>query len=112
MGTVLGVSFITAAAAIGIGVGMRPTVIDGRRISAELQKAVADQGISVECDREIRVGVRGAEFVCTLSRGAVRERIEYTMTREGKYAPRNQAPGDPPAEPGEGAGAGAGAGGD
>jgi hypothetical protein len=101
MGTVLGVLFIAAAAAIGIGVGTRPTVIDGRRISAEIQKVVAGQGISVECDREIRVGAGGAEFACTLARGAVRERIEYTMTREGKYAPRSQAPGDPPVEPDE-----------
>lgn len=106
MGTVLGVLFIAAAAAIGIGVGMRPTVIDGRRVAAEIQKAVAGQGITVECDREIRVGARGAEFACTLARGAVRERIEYTMTREGKYAPRAGAPGDPPAEPAEGVGEG------
>jgi len=87
MGSVLGMLFIAATAAIGLVVGLRPTVIDGRRISDELQQLVEDKGISVECDREIRLDAGGARFACVVSRGGDRERVEYTMTREGKYAP-------------------------
>lgn len=87
MGSFFGLVFVAGAAVLGIYVGTRPTVIDGRRISAEMTKALSAKGIAVECDREIRIGVGGAAFSCLLSRGEERERIEYTMTRDGKYAP-------------------------
>lgn len=88
MGTVLGLLFIAAAAAIGIGVGMRPTLIDGRQIAAEIEKQVDGE---VECDREISLGVAGATFACTVSRGGAVERIELAMDRDGNYAPRAAA---------------------
>ena len=87
MGSFLGLVFVAGAAVLGVYVGTRPTVIDGRRISAEMEKAVAEKGIAVECDREIRIGVGGAAFSCVLSRGADRERVEFSMTRDGAYAP-------------------------
>lgn len=85
MGTTLGVLFIVAAAAIGIGVGLRPTVIDGRRIAAEIAEQVKGEA---ECDREIPLGVTGAEFTCVISQGGAMQRIELTMDRNGNYAPR------------------------
>lgn len=88
MGTTLGVLFILAAAAIGIGVGLRPTLIDGRRIAAEIAKQVDGEA---ECDREIRLGAAGAEFECVISQGGAMQRIELTMDRNGNYAPRTPA---------------------
>jgi hypothetical protein len=83
MGTSLGVLFIAGAAAAGIFVGMRPTVIDGRRIAAELEEAEG-RGVTFWCDREIRLGAGGAEFACTRSRFGGRERVRYRMTRDGE----------------------------
>jgi hypothetical protein len=87
MGTVLGLVFIAIAAAAGVFVGTRSTLIDGRRIAAEMAKGAREPGMTVECDREIRLGAGGAEFVCTHSRLGAFQRIEYRMTREGKYGP-------------------------
>lgn len=92
MGTALALGFILAAAATGIFVGTRPTVMEGRWIAAKLTKAGgegaedgagAGAGVrpALECDREIRVGAAGAEFACTVSSGA---RLRYRMTRDGK----------------------------
>jgi hypothetical protein len=98
MGTALSLGFIVAAAATGIFVGTRPTVMDGRWIAAKLTKAAAaaaessggagggeGTGVGVraalECDREIRVGAAGAEFACTVRSGA---RLRYRMSRDGK----------------------------
>lgn len=95
MGTVLAVLFIAAAAAIGIGVGLRPTVIDGRVIEAEITRQLGADAGAVACDREIRLGARGARFACTVSAGDWSERVEYEMTRDGAYA----RAGAPRAEP-------------
>jgi hypothetical protein len=83
MGTSLGVLFIAGAAAAGIFVGTRPTVIDGRLIAAELEKGEG-RGVTFWCDREIRLGAGGAEFACTQSRLGARQRIRYRMTRDGQ----------------------------
>lgn len=93
MGTLWGALFISGAAIIGVGVGVRETVIDGRRIEAEMEKQVGPLGVSVECDREIRLGAEGARFHCVYQRGSERRRIEYRMTREGRYGPAREEDG-------------------
>ena len=80
MGSALAVGFIAASAVIGIWVGLRPTHLDGRRISDELSR----DGAEVECDRRIRLTAAGAEFACTY--GGT-ELIRFRMTRDGAYAP-------------------------
>jgi hypothetical protein len=84
VGTVLGLFFILAAAATGVFVGTRPTVMDGRWIAAKLAKSAEDKGTTIECDRAIRVGVKGAEFACVHSRLGASQQIWYRMTRDGK----------------------------
>src|SRR5438045_716728 len=84
MGTVLGVVFIVAAAATGVFVGTRTTVMDGRVAAARLTKAGLEEGGTLECDRAIRVGVAGAEFACVRSRRGEREQVWYRMSRDGK----------------------------
>ena len=84
MGTALGVFFIVVAAATGVFVGTRPTVMDGRWIAAKLAKSAEDKDIVFECDREIRVGVKGAEFRCVHSRIGASQQVWYRMTRDGK----------------------------
>lgn len=88
MGTALGLLFIVAAAATGVFVGTRPTVMDGRWIAAKLTQAAGERegagsvdGAELECDREISVGVAGAEFACSMSTGA---RLRFRMSRDGK----------------------------
>ena len=86
MGTTLGVLFIAAAAATGIYVGTRPTVMDGGWIAGKLTENLGEegeQGLAIECDRAIPVGVTGAEFGCVFSRLGARQRIWYRMTRDG-----------------------------
>ena len=84
MGTALGVFFILVAAATGVFVGTRPTVMDGRWIAAKLAKSAEGKGTAIECDREIRVGVTGAEFACVHSQLGASQQVWYRMTRDGK----------------------------
>ena len=84
MGTALGVLFIVVAAATGVFVGTRPTVMDGRWIAAKLAKSAEDKDMAIACDREIRVGVKGAEFRCVHSRVGASQQVWYRMTRDGK----------------------------
>ena len=86
MGTALGLLFIVAAAATGVLVGTRPTVMDGRWIAAKLTQSAGEgagnvDSAEIECDREISVGVAGAEFACSASTGA---RFRFRMSRDGK----------------------------
>jgi hypothetical protein len=76
--------FIVAAAATGVFVGTRPTVMDGRWIAAKLTKAGQEVPGTIECEREIRVGVAGAEFACVRTRNGAREQVWYRMARDGK----------------------------
>ena len=84
MGTALGLVFILAAAAAGLYVGTRPTVMDGRWIAAKLAQgapaAGAAEGAAIECDRAIPVGVAGAEFACSLGGD---EQVRFRMSRDG-----------------------------
>jgi hypothetical protein len=84
VGTALGLLFIVAAAATGVFVGTRPTVMDGRWIAAKLAKSAEDKGTAIECDREIRVGVTGAEFACVHSQLGASQQVWYRMSRDGK----------------------------
>jgi len=83
MGTVLGVVFIVVAAVTGVYVGTRPTVMDGRWIAAKISKSFKDKDVALECQREIPVGVRGAEFACTQSSRGGRQEVRYRMLRDG-----------------------------
>jgi hypothetical protein len=78
------VFFIVVAAVTGVFVGTRPTVMDGRWIAAKLAKSAEDKDIVFECDREIRVGVKGAEFRCVHSWMGASQQVWYRMTRDGK----------------------------
>lgn len=86
MGTVLGVLFIVGAAAAGVLVGTRPTVMDGGWIAGKLATDREAAG-TIECDRAIPVGVAGARFACIHSRLGARQRIWYRMARDGTVAP-------------------------
>jgi hypothetical protein len=99
MGTVMSLVFIAVAAAAGVLVGTRPTVMDGRWMAAKLVGADGDGDTSggdgdgkdggdggagrfkLECQREIPIGVQGAKFACTAPTG---ERLRYRMGRDGK----------------------------
>jgi hypothetical protein len=85
MGTVLGALFIVFAAATGIFVGTRPTVMDGRWLSSKLEQSA--DGVTFMCQRDIPVGVDGAEFVCVQERDGARQSFRFRMNREGKFGP-------------------------
>lgn len=115
MRTLAALAFIAGVAAVAVGLARTPTVADGRVIAADRLAEVRAQGVeasSMECDREIPIGVRGAAFTCiaTLADGATQV-VDYTLTPDGQYEPRPQpptrgrrprlrkpAPGDPRAE--------------
>jgi hypothetical protein len=114
MGTLLGLLFIVTAAATGIFVGTRPTVMDGRWMAGQLTEMSGGEG-TVWCDREIRIGVEGAEFACTHSQDGGRRQVWYRLTRTGALESLRSGPlqrGEVGAEAGEASGAGAEAGGD
>ncbi len=84
MGTLLGVLFIVAAAATGVYVGTRPTVMDGGWIASKLKKSATDEQLGLECDRAIPVGVKGARFRCVQSRLGASQEVWFRMNRDGK----------------------------
>jgi hypothetical protein len=86
MGTLLGVVFIAGAAATGVFVGTRSTVMDGRWIAGQMVEGFEGQGVTVSCDREIRVGVKGAAFACVFADSGGRRKIWYWMSRDGSLA--------------------------
>jgi hypothetical protein len=102
MGTALGLVFILAAAATGVYVGTRPTVMDGRWIAAKLAEGAPVEGAALECEPAIPVGVAGAEFACSL--GADRQ-VRFRMSRDGKLE-QLSAGGGAAGAPGEGGEAG------
>jgi hypothetical protein len=103
MGTFLGVVFIAVAAVTGVFVGTRPTVMDGRWIAAKLMKGGQEEGGTLECDREIRVGVAGAEFACVRTRRGEPQQVWYRMSRDGKLEQTRAARVTRPGRPGRGA---------
>jgi hypothetical protein len=105
MGTALGLVFILAAAATGVYVGTRPTVMDGRWIAAKLAQAAPEGGggaaAAIECDRAIPIGVAGAEFACSLGGD---QQLRFRMSRDGKLeqvSARRTRPAGAGGEPGE-----------
>jgi hypothetical protein len=77
--------FIGAAAAAGIYVGTKPTVIAGDAMETDLLEQLKAKGITrLECDDNIPVTPDGATFQCQVfgndSSTAV---IRYKMNREG-----------------------------
>ncbi|HWO21260.1 MAG TPA: hypothetical protein VNO30_20970 [Kofleriaceae bacterium] len=94
MGTVLGMFFIVAAAATGIFVGTRPTVMDGRWIAAKLAEGADKAGGAgtIECEPRIRVGVAGAEFRCTQAHDGKHRQVWYRLTRDGSLQSLRSGP--------------------
>lgn len=89
------VGFIAAVAAVGVFVGTRPTVIDGRVMATELLPALRQKNPQLErmdCQPAIEVGVGGAEFRCThtFEDGSSLD-LEYLMDREGSVQYRTPA---------------------
>ena len=67
---------------------MRPTIIRGDVIAAELRKKGMDQ---VECDPEIPLTATGADFHCAFTdQAGLRGRVHFKMNRSGHYAPEKQ----------------------
>ena len=81
------VVFIAGAAALAVVLFCRPTIADGRVIEADLLADLRKAGVvSMSCDREIPIGVAGAQFTCvaTLGDGAT-QTAEFVMHRAGNY---------------------------
>jgi hypothetical protein len=87
MGSVLAVLFIGGVAAVGILVGTRPTVADGKVIADTIVKSSKKHELTVACDDRIPIGVDGARFRCSIAADdGSTARIEYTMNRAGAYS--------------------------
>ncbi|HLL21011.1 MAG TPA: hypothetical protein VK427_02720 [Kofleriaceae bacterium] len=77
--------FIGAAAAAGVYVGTRTTVMRGDVLADRFLEEVKENGIvRIACDDRIPVTAAGAVFTCKFQRddGAT-ARFEYTMDRAG-----------------------------
>ena len=77
--------FIGAAAAAGIYVGTKPTVISGEVMAGNMMEQVKSKGVTrITCDDKIPVTNNGAVFKCQFhaSDGST-ARFEYTMNRAG-----------------------------
>jgi hypothetical protein len=79
------IAFITAAAVVGLYVGMKKTVVDGRVLAANLMQTASKKGVTkIECEREIPIGQRGAVFKCHVAgNDGSTAHVEYTMNRAG-----------------------------
>jgi hypothetical protein len=87
MGSLLALAFIAGVAAVGVFVGTRPTVADGRVIAGTITSGSKVRGLVVECDPEIPIGVAGAVFRCSIAAGdGSTAEVEYTMNRAGAYS--------------------------
>jgi hypothetical protein len=103
VGSLAAVLFIAAAAAAGIYVGTKPTVISGKVMAATLLEQGSHRGIAkIDCDPQIPIGTTGAVFHCTaLTRDGSTHRIAYTMDRAGALTAAIVDPVAPPAVPGD-----------
>ena len=87
MSTLATLAFIGVAAAGGTYMAMRPTVADGRVIAADLMANSKDGKLTeVECQREVPLGPRGAEFTCDVkgSDGST-AKVQMNLSRSGQY---------------------------
>jgi hypothetical protein len=77
--------FIGAAAAAGIYVGTKPTVIDGDVMEADLVRQHGDKGIvRMTCDDKIPITREGATFECqAFGNDGSTALIRYRMNRAG-----------------------------
>ncbi|MDQ3334313.1 MAG: hypothetical protein M4D80_04065 [Myxococcota bacterium] len=77
--------FIGVAAAAGIYVGTKKTVIAGEVMAANMLEQVKEKGVSkITCDEKIPVGIEGAVFKCDFNgNDGSTARFEYTMNRAG-----------------------------
>lgn len=88
MSTLATLAFIGAAAGAGTYLAMRPTVADGRVIAADLMANSKDGKLTeVDCDRDVPLGPRGAEFTCTVSAGdGSTAKLRMSLSRSGQYS--------------------------
>ena len=77
--------FIAAAAAAGIYVGTKKTVIRGEVMAANMLEQVKGKGVTkITCDEQIPVTNTGAVFTCHFhGNDGSTARFEYTMNRAG-----------------------------
>lgn len=106
MRTLAAWGFIAGVAALAIWLARTPTVADGRAIAADLLDGLRGDGVTaMECDAEVPIGQRGAEFRCvaTLAAG-YSQVVGYTLTPDGQYEPKPQPPTrtPPPRKPASG----------
>jgi hypothetical protein len=80
--------FIGAAAAGGIYLGTKKTVIKGEVMAANMLEQVKKKGISkIICDDAIPVGTEGAVFKCQFhADDGSTAQFQYTMNRAGALA--------------------------
>ncbi len=93
-------AFIAVAAGGGTYMAMRPTVADGRVIAADLKASSTDGKLTdVECDREVPLGPRGAEFTCNVkgSDGST-AKVQMNLNRAGQYSMVKILDSTPPTE--------------
>ncbi|MBA3455201.1 MAG: DUF4333 domain-containing protein [Deltaproteobacteria bacterium] len=100
MSTLATLAFIGAAGAAGTYLAMRPTVADGRVIAADLEASSKEATLSgVTCDREIPIGVRGAEFECTVKvKDGSTAKVRMSVNRAGQYQVVKILDSTPPSE--------------
>ena len=77
--------FIGAAAAAGIYVGTRKTVIKGEVMAENMMEQVKEKGVTkITCDEDIPVTSAGAVFQCRFEgNDGSTARFEYKMDRAG-----------------------------
>ena len=87
MSTLATLAFIGVAAGAGGYLAMRPTVVDGRVIAADLKASSKDGKLTdIICDREVPVGPDGALFQCNVrATDGSTAKVQMSLDRAGKY---------------------------
>ena len=86
--SIAAIAFIGAAAAAGIYVGTKETVIRGDAMAAKMLERVKSKGITkITCDDNTPVTPNGAVFTCQFhGNDGSTARFRYTMNRAGGLA--------------------------
>jgi hypothetical protein len=106
MRTLAAIGFVAGVGALGVALGLRPTLAHHGVLADEVRSMYAGKGVTdVACDDAVPIGVDGARFGCTLTlTGGRRQRIACSLGRDGQLvatpigaaAPSQIAPaGDP-----------------
>ena len=100
MSTLATLAFIGVAAGAGTYMAMRPTVADGRVIAADLMTNSKDGKLTdVQCDREVPLGPRGAQFTCSVKgNDGSTATVQMNLDRAGQYSMVKILDSTPPTE--------------